>query len=524
MEDFLTKYRALIIFFFVLPVSFVAERYLAVRNWIFRRFFASHKFHDAKVKEIQAQVRRWSESGSTHPMCTARRSWLTMSTRTATFKENCHKISINLRNILHLDTEKQTIRVEPLVNMGYITRYLVPKGWALAVQVEMEDLTAGGLCMGAGMETTSHRLGLIQETVVGFEMVLADGSLIWASKEQNTDLYYALPWSHGTLGFLMSVELKIVPVKKYVHTTYIPCYSQAEHAKKMRELAEADDAPEFLESTVYSKNKSVIMVSRFVDKPTRPEEKAKINHINRWYKPWYYKHVETFLEKGETEEYIPLRHYYHRYTRSVFWEMENLISVSNHAWYRWLFGWLGAPKVSFLKYTMSKAVRKDLLEQHVVQDIIIPISEMEHSIELFHELFNLYPLLVFPIRIYDHGEYQGFLRKPPNPITGKNYQMYFDLGAYGLPADVKAGKPWNARQCIRKMEKYTREVTGYQLLYADTYMTREEFREMFDHTLYDKMRKKYHAEGAFPEVYDKIVPEKGVITSATKKSDELVSG
>ena len=39
-----------------------------------------------------------------------------------------------------------------------MTRTLVPFGFQLAVQVEMEDLTVGGLCMGLGMETTSHRL------------------------------------------------------------------------------------------------------------------------------------------------------------------------------------------------------------------------------------------------------------------------------------------------------------------------------------------------------------------------------
>ena len=27
----------------------------------------------------------------------------------------------------------------------------------------------------------------------------------------------------------------------------------------------------------------------------------------RWYKPWFYKHVEKFLTEGEAEEYIPLR-------------------------------------------------------------------------------------------------------------------------------------------------------------------------------------------------------------------------
>ena len=34
--------------------------------------------------------------------------------------------------------------------------------------------------------------------------------------------------------------------------------------------------------------------------------------------------------------------------------------------------------------------------------------------------------------------------------------------------------------------------------------TREEFYEMFDHTLYNRMRKELQCEDAFPEVYDKV--------------------
>ena len=45
---------------------------------------------------------------------------------------------------------------------------------------------------------------------------------------------------------------------------------------------------------------------------------------------------------------------------------------------------------------------------------------------------------------------------------------------------------------------------SFQMLYADTYMTLEEFREMFDHSLYDKMRKQLDCEKAFPEVYGKV--------------------
>ena len=41
--------------------------------------------------------------------------------------------------------------------------------------------------------------------------------------------------------------------------------------------------------------------------------------------------------------------------------------------------------------------------------------------------------------------------------------------------------------------------------YADTYMDREEFREMFDHRQYDRLRKELpRCLDAFPEVFDKV--------------------
>ena len=45
---------------------------------------------------------------------------------------------------------------------------------------------------------------------------------------------------------------------------------------------------------------------------------------------------------------------------------------------------------------------------------------------------------------------------------------------------------------------------SFQMLYADTYLSEEDFREMFDHSLYDKMRKQLGCENAFPEVYGKV--------------------
>lgn len=46
-----------------------------------------------------------------------------------------------------------------------------------------------------------------------YEIVLGDGSHVKASKKENEDLFRALPWSHGSLGFLVAMELKLVKVK-----------------------------------------------------------------------------------------------------------------------------------------------------------------------------------------------------------------------------------------------------------------------------------------------------------------------
>lgn len=67
-------------------------------------------------------------------------------------------------------------------------------------------------------------------------------SLVRATKDnEHADLYHCLPWSHGTLGFLVALELAIVPVKPYVRMEYIPVRGQKAYCDKIRELSGAND-------------------------------------------------------------------------------------------------------------------------------------------------------------------------------------------------------------------------------------------------------------------------------------------
>ena len=66
---------------------------------------------------------------------------------------------------------------------------------------------------GVGMTTYSHKVGLYQEAIKAYEVVLGDGSLVRATRDNEySDLYHCLPWSHGTLGFLVGLELEIIKV------------------------------------------------------------------------------------------------------------------------------------------------------------------------------------------------------------------------------------------------------------------------------------------------------------------------
>lgn len=50
---------------------------------------------------------------------------------------------------------------------------------------------------------------------------------------------------------------------------------------------------------------------------------VQINRIGLHFQPWFFKHVESYLQRDRTGvEYIPLRQYYHRHTRSIFWELQ----------------------------------------------------------------------------------------------------------------------------------------------------------------------------------------------------------
>ncbi|XP_065566869.1 delta(24)-sterol reductase-like [Artemia franciscana] len=326
-EYVLIHYRWVFVCFFLLPVSLIYDIYFYLRSWVIFNLNSAPKHHDKKVKDVQRQVRKWKEEGRKTPMCTARPGWQTVSFRKGKYKKTMFNVKVNLMDVLDIDVEKKIVRVEPLVSMGQLTATLDPLGWTIPILPELDDLTVGGLVMGTGIESSSHKYGLFQHICEAYELVLADGSVVKCSKEDNPDLFYSIPWSYGTLGFLTAVEIKIIPAARFVKLNYEPVRSLEEAVKAFEKCSMNSEENEFVEGIMFSLNKGVIMTGKMV----HSAEPGKLNPIGKWYKPWFFKHVESFLSTGKATEYLPLRDYYHRHTRSIFWELQVSYGVYSYA-------------------------------------------------------------------------------------------------------------------------------------------------------------------------------------------------
>lgn len=497
LEYILTHYRGQFATLFLLPISVVYNVWFYWRNKIVFWLKSAPEKHDERVKRVVSQIQEWKDYGARERLCSSRSGWLTMSELVPLYKRYSRKIRMDMRDILELDLEKKTVRVEPLVNMGQITALLNPLGWTLPVVPELDDLTVGGLINGFGVETSSHKYGLFQYICVSLEIVTAEGKVVRCSADENPELFYSIPWSHGTLGFLTAAELRIIPVKPYVRVEYEPLYSLDDLVTRF-EAESRNMENDFVELLQYGPETGVLMVGKMAEKPAPDGVK---NPIGRWYKPWFYKHAETYLtRKAKGVEYIPMRHYYHRHTRSFFWEMEEIIPFGNHPVYRFLLGWALPPRIALLKYFETETTQKLREKYHVVQDMLMPVSKLKESLRYFEKHYKLYPLWICPMAVKQNPLGIGFIH-PLTKENGETDELYVDIGAYGTPK----APGFDGNRELKRLEQFVIDNKGYQALYARTLMDSEQFRTMFDHSHYDILREKLpYCKKAFTDVYEKV--------------------
>lgn len=84
-------------------------------------------------------------------------------------------------------------------------------------------------------------------------------------QEENSDLFHAIPWSCGTLGFLVAAEIKIVPAKPWVKLRYEPVRGLENICQRFTEASENKENT-FIEGIQFSLDSAVIMTGTMTDR------------------------------------------------------------------------------------------------------------------------------------------------------------------------------------------------------------------------------------------------------------------
>src|SRR4051812_31866689 len=134
-----------------------------------------------------------------------------------------------------------------------------------AVVPQLKTITLGGALAGVGIESSSHRYGLVHNTVAEIEVLLGDGRIVTCSRDnEHADLFYGFPNSYGTLGYALRVKAKVIPVGAFVRLTPLPFTEPGVFFRELEGHLKAS-AADFIDGTVFATDRMFITLGRFVD-------------------------------------------------------------------------------------------------------------------------------------------------------------------------------------------------------------------------------------------------------------------
>jgi decaprenylphospho-beta-D-ribofuranose 2-oxidase len=152
-------------------------------------------------------------------------------------------ICTHLNHFLQWDEANGTLECEAGVSLEEIINVFGPKGWIPMICPGTKFVTIGGAIANDIHGKAHHVDGSFFNCVISFRVMLADGSVVNASREENTDLFEASFGGLGLLGVIISARIKL----RKIETTYF-----RQKSIKVKNLEEMLSALEEYEHFNYS--------------------------------------------------------------------------------------------------------------------------------------------------------------------------------------------------------------------------------------------------------------------------------
>jgi len=405
----------------------------------------------------------------------------------------------DFNHVIAVNVAEEWADVEGMTTYESFVEETLKCGVMPTVVPQLKTITIGGAVAGVGIEATSFRYGLVHETILEMEILLANGDVVICSKTQNPDLFYGFPNSYGTLGYALRLKVKVIPVKKFVKIERIKYNDATSYFQALEKICGTGGAAnrgdgasrsvDFVDGALFGPREMYITTGTFVDEAPFASDYT--------YMDIYYKSI-----RKQTEDYLSTRDFIWRWDTDWFW-CSKYFGVENPL-VRRLFGRRRLNSAVYWKIRnfaqrhpfIVKAASGFSRREPVIQDVDIPIGNAPKFAEFFFREIDIRPVWICPFRTYDPtAKFNLYSFDPRKP--------YINFGFWDSVASDKPDGFYN-----RRIEATVFELHGKKGLYSDSYYTPEEFWNSYDKFAYDALKRKYDPQGKLKNLYEKTVERK----------------
>jgi len=354
---------------------------------------------------------------------------------------------------------------------------------------QLKSITLGGAAAGVGIEASSFRYGLVHDTLLALDVLLADGAIVTCTPDnEHCDLFYGFPNSYGTLGYALKVTARTVPVKPYVRLEHVRHTEPHRYFEDLEARCRSGDA-DFVDGTVFSGSEMYLTLGRFADSVAETSDYT-FEHI-------YYRSI-----REKKADALTMHDYIWRWDTDWFWCSKNLF-VQNPL-VRRIVGRKRLNSTTYAKvmrwnsnwgFTRAASRLSGKTPESVIQDVDIPVARAPEFLEFFLKEIGILPIWICPI-----GGSDAQARFPLYPVDPKI--LYVNFGFWDVVQDTVRREPGYYN---RKIERKVAELGGVKSLYSDSYYPEEEFWRLYDKPAYDALKARYDPGGRFKDLYQKCV-------------------
>ena len=392
------------------------------------------------------------------------------------------------RHVLDVDAARGTVEVEGMTTYEELVEATLAHGLMPAVVPQLKSITIGGAVSGVGIEASSFRYGLVHETVSEMDVLLASGEIVTCTaKNEHRDLFFGLPNSYGTLGYILKLKALTIPVKPYVRLTHIRIPDTDDFFASLQDWC--TEGTDFVDGTVFRRNDHYLTVGRFVDEAPYTSDYT--------YLDMYYRSIPA-----RSEDYLTTHDYLWRWDTDWFWCSKNLY-VQN-ALMRRLLGRKRLNSITYQKvmrwngrvgFTRTLSEWFGYHSESVIQDVDIPIENAPGFLDFFHREIGIKPLWICPV-----GRPPTDSAYPLFPMTADS--LYINFGFWDV---IRERQERPAGYYNRQVEEAVVDLGGIKSLYSSSYYAEEDFWSLYGGKTYRELKQRYDPDMRLNDLYQKSV-------------------